>query len=121
MKDRLNINRLVFGALFGTVVLVTTGTVGCTTSRRATLETEAHGPGPDAAQTCQATLHAIDGAKKIWALEHRKLDTDIPTDSDLFGTNTYIRVKPICPSGGSYTLRAVQDAPVCSIPGHVFR
>ena len=119
MKVRLNIKNL--GALFCAVVFVVTTTVGCTTSRRTTRADQAHASGPDAATRCTATLHAIDGAKKVWALEHRKLDAEIPTDADLFGLTNYIRVKPICPSGGSYTIGAVQDAPLCSTPGHIFR
>src|SRR5256884_1807213 len=53
---------------------------------------------------CIANLKQIDGAKASWALEQKKLVTDTPTDTDLFGATQYIRDKPGCPGGGDYTL-----------------
>ena len=72
-----------------------------------------------AANACRATLRAIQGAKAVWALEHRQPDTAIPIDADLFGPSSYIAQKPVCPDGGSYTLGAVGVSPRCSIPGHI--
>jgi hypothetical protein len=120
MKYKLNIKRLVFGALFGALALIVASTVGCTTPRRATNADAAHAPVLNATQTCRANLHHIEGAKRVWALENRKMDTTVPTDADLFGPDALMREKPKCPSGGTYTLRAVEDAPLCSIPGHVY-
>jgi hypothetical protein len=62
-------------------------------------------------------LH-LDGAKVTWMLDHQKTTNDIPTDSDIFGTNRYIAKKLRCPSGGVYTLGSLNDRPKCSIPGH---
>src|SRR4051812_8066688 len=119
MKDKLNIKRLLLAAAFGSAIVVLTSTVGCAASRRAPNAEAAHTSAPGAAQACRANLRSIDGAKRVWALEHRKQDSEVPADADLFGPATYIREKPKCPSGGIYTINAVEDHPICSIPGHV--
>jgi hypothetical protein len=67
---------------------------------------------------CIAQLKQIDGAKAVWALENKKLITDVPTATDLYGTNAYIRDEPKCPLGGKYVIGSVQQKPRCSIPGH---
>jgi hypothetical protein len=67
---------------------------------------------------CIANLRTIDGAKATWALENHKTNSDIPTDADLFGAAAYIREKPVCPAGGTYSIRAVDKKPRCSFPGH---
>src|SRR5258708_32238107 len=56
---------------------------------------------------CIANLKQMDGAKATWALEQKKLVTDTPVDSDLFGSTQYIRDKPDCPGGGTYNLQNV--------------
>ena len=68
--------------------------------------------------SCIANLKQLEGAKATWALEYHKAQTDTPTDADLFGSNAYIRVKPVCPSGGTYTLGTVGENPKCSFAGH---
>src|SRR5881398_2540447 len=57
--------------------------------------------------TCIANLKQMDGAKASWALELKKNNSDTPVDTDLFGATSYIRDKPECPGGGTYTLLAV--------------
>lgn len=56
----------------------------------------------------------MDGAKGTWALEQKKFNSDTPVDSDLFGAALYIRQKPDCPGGGTYTLDIVANRPTCS-------
>ena len=63
---------------------------------------------------CIANLKQIDGAKNTWALEQKKVNSDSPGDTDLFGTTLYIREKPVCPGSGTYTLGVVSDKPTCS-------
>ena len=53
------------------------------------------------------------------AMDFQKRPTDVPLDTDLFGPGKYLPQKPACPSGGVYTLGAVQAKPTCSVPGHV--
>ena len=69
---------------------------------------------------CINNLRLIDGAKQLWALEHNKTETNVPTWEDLkpylCGTNNL--PLPTCPSGGTYTLGSVSNVPTCSIPGH---
>jgi len=67
---------------------------------------------------CIANLKQIDGAKNTWALENKKVGTDQPQDSDLFGATLYIREKPECPANGTYTLGTVAAKPTCTIAGH---
>ena len=130
MKDRIDIKSLALVA----VILVVSGTVGCGTSRQTTSAKDTtvpavgfshqadtiHAPVLDATQSCRENLHRIEGAKSQWALENRKPNSEVPTDADLFGPNRFLPAKPKCPGGGRYTLRAVEDAPRCSIAGHVY-
>ena len=62
---------------------------------------------------CIANLKQIDGAKNTWALEQKKVNTDTPGDSDLFGSSLYIREKPGCPANGNYSLNTVAEKPTC--------
>ncbi len=64
---------------------------------------------------CIANLKQIDGAKATWALENKKVSTDTPADSHLFGSDLYIRQKPECPGGGTYTVAVVDTKPSCSL------
>jgi hypothetical protein len=67
---------------------------------------------------CINNLKAIEGAKNTWALQNKKTDDDIPTDSDLFGVGRYMQSKPNCPAGGIYTIGRVGEKPRCSIQDH---
>ncbi len=64
---------------------------------------------------CIANLKQVDGAKATWALEAKKINTDSPADTDLFGATQYIRQKPSCPGGGAYTIAVVSTQPTCSL------
>ena len=67
---------------------------------------------------CIANLKQIDGAKNTWALEQKKVSTDTPNDTDIFGATLYIRDKPGCPANGTYTLLAVDTKPTCTVLSH---
>ena len=67
---------------------------------------------------CIANLRQLDGAKNTWALEQKKVNTDLPVDADLFGATLYIREKPGCPANGTYTLGVVSVKPTCNVAGH---
>jgi competence protein ComGC len=67
---------------------------------------------------CVSNLRQIDGAKQIWAMEHKKEATDTPTAQDL---DSYIKggfshLK--CAAGGTYQIHAAGEKPTCSIPNH---
>lgn len=64
---------------------------------------------------CIANLKQMDGAKATWALETKQNSTASPVDSDLFGATLYIRDKPICPGGGTYTFGDVSTKTSCSL------
>ena len=63
-------------------------------------------------------MRGIHWAKQVWALEAKKISTDTPTDSDLFGAGKYIQARPACPASGTYQLNVVVTKPVCNIIGH---
>jgi prepilin-type N-terminal cleavage/methylation domain-containing protein len=65
--------------------------------------------------SCIANLKQIDGAKATWALENKKVNTDTPVDSDLFGSTSYVKDTPLCPGGGTYTLGTVASKPTCTL------
>ena len=73
-------------------------------------------------QACQENLTKIDGAKEQWALELKHSNgTSCGTgdafldDTNIFGSNGYVKKKPICPSSGDYTVNNVGTDPACSI------
>ncbi len=66
---------------------------------------------------CLSNLKQLEGAKRSWSLETKAAATTVPADSDIFGPSTYIRVKPLCPSGGIYSLNALSVNPTCSKSG----
>jgi len=68
---------------------------------------------------CINNLRMIDGAKKQWAIENEKTNSDVPTWADLQSFIVRAGVAlPYCPSGGKYTFGAMSNLPTCSIPGH---
>src|SRR5436189_6483852 len=69
---------------------------------------------------CVGNLKWIERAKQQWALENKKMPTDVPLDTDIFGEGHTIRVKPICPEGGTYNLGTLNEKATCSIgpPAH---
>ena len=70
-------------------------------------------------KACGNNLLQIYNAKLRWALENKKGGADVPIDAELFATNSYVRVKPTCPGGGTYTIGPVDNPPTCTVPSHV--
>lgn len=68
--------------------------------------------------SCRTNLLWLAEAKKAWAEDKNKSTNDIPSDAHLFGATSYMRVRPECPGGGTYTIGAVAEKPRCSIRGH---
>src|SRR5690242_6757811 len=67
---------------------------------------------------CLYHLRCIDGAKRLWAADHRKTINDTPAWGDILpyiSTNGGI---PKCPQAGSYILGRGGEAPRCTYPGH---
>src|SRR6186713_828664 len=68
--------------------------------------------------TCINGLRHIDGAKQQWALEHKLTTNALPTMADLLPYLTRNASDDLgwfrCPSGGTYTIGRVADAPTCS-------
>jgi prepilin-type N-terminal cleavage/methylation domain-containing protein len=70
------------------------------------------------AKVCVKNLSAIDAAKHMWGVENAKVSSDTPADSDLFGESLYIRQKPSCPSGGTYTMNTIGEHASCNVSDH---
>jgi prepilin-type N-terminal cleavage/methylation domain-containing protein len=72
-------------------------------------------------QACQENLTKIDGAKEMWVLEVKFSNgsdppADFLTNEKYFGPNGYVKKKPVCPSGGTYTVNKIGiEDPTCSI------
>jgi hypothetical protein len=65
---------------------------------------------------CINNLRHIYEAKAEWAQLNHKLTTDVPTETDLIGTNKFLfHSIPVCPSGGTYAIGAVNEDPKCSL------
>src|SRR3954453_3348165 len=58
---------------------------------------------------CIANLKQMHGAKATWALEMKQNGSAVPGDAELFGSTCYIKDKPSCPGGGSYTITAADS------------
>ena len=68
------------------------------------------------AKACSSNLRQIDSAEEQWAMDTRAAQgATAPTDAQLFGATLYIKVKPVCPASGAYTIGAVGTAPVCGL------
>ena len=67
---------------------------------------------------CIANLKQIEGAKATWAMENKKVSTDTPATTDLYGATAYIRDEPQCPANGTYTIAAVSTKANCTVAGH---
>jgi prepilin-type N-terminal cleavage/methylation domain-containing protein len=69
-------------------------------------------------QICIENLSQIESAKQQWGLENNKKDGDVCTDADIFGSNSYIKVKPNCPGAGTYDLTSIGHLATCTQEGH---
>lgn len=66
-------------------------------------------------RTCIANLRQIEAAKEQWAMEAQQGASATPTAANL--SPDYIKSMPTCPSGGTYTIGAVNTNPTCSTGG----
>ena len=75
-------------------------------------------------KSCVANLQQIQSAKQQWAMDTRAAGTVSPTAANLYGPTAYVSGPtsgPVCPSGGAYTINAVDTDVACSkaTDGHV--
>jgi hypothetical protein len=62
---------------------------------------------------CINNLRLIENAKAKWAAANGKRLNDTPSEEDLFGPD--LNGRPVCPSGGVYSLGTVGEKPKCSL------
>jgi len=67
------------------------------------------------ARTCQSNLKSILGAKERWAMDTNQKSDATPTMANLFPD--YLKLTPVCPAGGVYTVDRLDQLPTCSIGG----
>jgi hypothetical protein len=67
-------------------------------------------------ESCKRNLKNLQATKVMWALDTNKPDDALPVQGDL--VPYYIKMMPICSSGGVYTLGKVNEPPTCSIKEH---
>ncbi len=70
-------------------------------------------------KSCIANLKQIQAAKEQWAMDTKALPGATVTAADIYGSGSYIETTPTCPSGGTYTIGALDTNPTCSVAGHV--
>ena len=64
------------------------------------------------ATACVDNLGQIRNAKELYLMSH----TDVPADlTALCGSDKQIKVTPVCPAGGTYTVGDATTDPSCSI------
>ena len=64
--------------------------------------------------TCINNLKMIAAAKSDWAAAHSAQPDDVPSEQNLFGPDLKLKTKPVCPSGGTYSLGGFGEKPTCS-------
>ena len=74
------------------------------------------------ARACQENLSKLDGAKEQFALEYKSRNGAPVMWQNLLDPEAtgklgmgYLKSKPVCPSGGTYTLNNIGTDPTCSI------
>ena len=74
------------------------------------------------ADICQENLAKIDGAKEQFALEFKKANGTTVTWENILDPagkgrlgEGYLKKKPVCPAGGTYSIKNVGSNPTCSI------
>lgn len=71
------------------------------------------------AKSCVSNLKQIQSAKEQWAMDTKADSAGVPGEADLYGGDLYIKVEPLCPSSGTYTIGSVADDPTCDYAGTV--
>lgn len=70
-------------------------------------------------KACVSNLDKIEGGKEQCVMEHNMGTGDTVTFDDI--VPDYIKEMPQCPSGGEYTVEAINTMPTCTIEGHVYQ
>jgi prepilin-type N-terminal cleavage/methylation domain-containing protein len=65
---------------------------------------------------CRSNLRQIQAAKEQWAMANNEGPTATPDWADL--VPTFMQQRPVCPSGGTYTIGNMSTNPTCSIGGN---
>jgi hypothetical protein len=71
-----------------------------------------------AKNACVNNLRMIEGTKDQYAIENNLATGDSAPESELFGPDKFLRERPVCPEGGTYTINVVGTDAACTIEGH---
>ena len=69
-------------------------------------------------KVCIKNLSTLEAAKQLWGVEMGKHNGDVPLLTDLVGPQLYLKVEPVCPAGGVYSLGAIGIEATCTVPSH---
>jgi len=65
-------------------------------------------------KACIGNLRQIQYAKDAFLMDRNLATTVTPADTDLYGAGNYLKVTPLCPGGGTYTIGSGNQDPTCS-------
>ncbi len=65
-------------------------------------------------KSCVGNLRQIQYAKDAYLMDNNLATTVTPADTDLYGPTKYIKVTPLCPGGGTYSIGNGNQEPTCS-------
>lgn len=68
-------------------------------------------------KACAGNLRRIQWAKDCYLMDNNLPLINTPAPTDIYGGDKYIKVEPLCPASGSYTIGSGTVDPICSIGG----
>ena len=68
-------------------------------------------------RSCIANLRRIQWAKDSFLMENNMPISHTPTETDLYGPNSFLKYMPECNGGGTYTIGSGWDDPSCDYQG----
>lgn len=71
--------------------------------------------------TCINNLRMIDSAKQQYALEKGSTASTWPIEAEITPYLGRTQTMPVCPSGGTYSVKSLKEPPTCTIPDHVLK
>jgi type II secretory pathway pseudopilin PulG len=66
-------------------------------------------------EICIENLEQIESAKQQWGLQTGQEADATPAAAEIFGSDKWIKVAPLCPGGGLYVLGALDLSATCTL------
>ena len=68
-------------------------------------------------KACAGNLRRIQWAKDCWLMDNNLAPTAVPIKTNLYGPASYIKVEPLCPASGNYSIGSGNADPTCTVGG----